>query len=446
MYPKSFAKRNQQLQTLRKEQAPGIWQWVQKIKKSLAEDQIDAKVSIRWYRPSDFLDQSRRYTRIECAVQSVKIVVNSIKECYAAFGTIHLNHEVIPRLVKDYIANPLYNGYCRLKTVVVYNTEHVTIEIADHECDELSRKGLIAYLQRDKDTSFYQGYIKNLESLLNDRENLDQRMGELLKQYGQGQIEVYVGKDRKRFCLPIEANVIDLAYYVGKDVGNFCSGATLRTSTIKQRIAINAPLKDGDWVEIINGRVAKIEKSRRAYMKTNYAKAILDQELSQLSSQQDEFFGKKIFHNLLQNRGKDPERVSKGLHFESILQQKGWTLEEFFTKIGTGRLKPHSFLVENRIIEKPKKLLYPFRSKSELFKDTSDFTIKDLNHELLVFSECCQVLPNDPCVMVRHGISDEYELHRKKCKHIEHLEVCLNVRWQLVEKQLQREEHYFNSF
>ena len=442
MCPKAFTHLEKQLTTLRKEQAHQIWQLTQSLKTFMMNEGIEAKVLIQWFQPSDFLGDkeisggspSRHAKQV---LKGLRIIVNSKPICYRVLGIVHLNFQVSPRQARDYIANPLYNGYCRLQTEIIHHFNPVAVEIADHHSNELSRKGIIAYWQSNKDPSFYQNYLTELESLLvSDKKYFDLRITELSKQSQQGRIQVFVGKERQNFYLPQNATVLDLAYYVSEESGHYCAGGLLQRFGTQRQVPRGFHLQDDDWIEILKSENLLINESWRVHIITQYAKSLLEKKLKEKVLLEAEQLGKTLFDSILNEHGKDSEQVRQSLLFQEVLENKRWNIEEFFQKIGLGHLRISTFLYEHQILNKKKAFLAPFLSRS--FKET--IAVENLSCSSINFSECCKVLPNDACLGVRYQNLYELELHRKNCKTVSQVEAPIVIRWKLEERQFAEKE------
>ena len=438
MYPRAFSHLEKQLESLRKKQAHQIWQLTQDLQTLMSRETIESKILIQWFQPSDFLSDKEGYMRqVRHVLKGLRIIVYSKEICYRVLGIVHLNFQIFPRQIKDYIANPLYNGYCRLQTEIIYHFDPVRIEIADHHSHELSCKGIIAYWQNNKDTSLYQNYLAELESLLmSDIKSFDLRITELSKQSQQGRIEVFVGKNRQKFSLPKNATVLDLAYYVSSELGHHCAGGILQKFGTQEEVARGFHLQDGDWIEILKHETLLINESWRVHTITQYAKLLLEEKLKQQAVLEASRSGQKWFCSVLNQYGKDPEQVIESLQFQEILEEKGWSIEEFFREVGTGNLRILAFLYEHQILDKKKTFLSPFLNRFS----QETVAIKDLGRSLLNFSECCQVLPNDPCLGIRYQNLHELELHRRNCEKISQMKNTIKIRWRLEEQQFAEKE------
>ncbi len=441
MYPKTFTYLEKKLLTLRQEQATRVWELTQGLQKLMNSEGIEGKILIQWFQPSDFLrDQETSETslrKVKRVLKGLRIIVGSKKECYQVLGMVHLNHQVSPRQARDYIANPLYNGYCRLQTEIIHHLSPVRIEIADYHSNELSCKGIIAYWQSNQDASCYQNYLAELESLLtSDTKHFDLRIAELFKQSQQGRIQVLVGEEGQNVSLPQNATVLDLAYYVSTELGHHCAGGLLQKSGVQERVSRGFHLQDGHWIKILQDETLLANESWRVHTSTQYAKLLLEKRLDQQASSEAERLGKKLFDAFLNNKGKCPEEVRQSLQFQEILEEKGWDLGSFFRKIGRGNLGVSRFLYEHQILMKRKVFVLPFLTNA----DQETVAIKDLGLSLLNFAKCCQVLPNDACLGVRYHAAEELEIHRRSCKKIPEFSDAIAIKWSLKERQLEDKE------
>ena len=188
-------------------------------------------------------------------IRAVRILVNTIPECYATLGIIHSLFQPIPGEFDDYIANPKGNGYKSLHTVIVGpEDKSIEVQIRTFEMHQFNEFGVAAhwrYKEGGKGDSAYEQKIAWLRQLLDWRENMAESGKEDLAAAFKTELfndTIYVlSPHGKVFSLPSGSTPIDFAYALHSDLGNRCRGAKVNG----QIVPLSTPLENGQRVEII---------------------------------------------------------------------------------------------------------------------------------------------------------------------------------------------------
>ena len=184
----------------------------------------------------------------------IRIITETVEDCYAVFGIVHSLFKPLPGRFKDYIANPKSNGYKSLHTtVMVGNRKALEIQIRTAEMDMMNEYGVAAHwLYKTGNTMSDQGEFKWLESLkkvqqdeLSPEDYYQTIRNDILRE------EIYVFSPKGDiFELPKGATALDFAYRVHTEVGHRCRGAKANG----QIIPLHSPLKNGMFVEVITAK------------------------------------------------------------------------------------------------------------------------------------------------------------------------------------------------
>ena len=201
----------------------------------------------------------------------MRIVTDSIENCYQIFGVVHSLWQPIPGRFKDYIANPKKNGYKSLHTtVLIEKRKAVEIQIRTKDMDEFNEYGIASHWYYKKNEIPTQNNLTWLKSLmdlnqqsLSTNEYYQTIRDEILKD------EIYVFTPKgDLYEMPKNATPLDFAYRIHTEVGHRCRGAKANGSIIP----LHAPLRNGMVVEIITGKESKPKQSWLSIVKTNNAK------------------------------------------------------------------------------------------------------------------------------------------------------------------------------
>ena len=188
-------------------------------------------------------------------IRAVRILVDTIPECYTTLGLVHSLWQPIPGEFDDYIANPKSNGYKSLHTVIVGPEDKgVEVQIRTFEMHQFNEFGVAAhwrYKEGGDGDSAYEQKIAWLRQLLDWRENMSESGREDLANAFQTELfndTIYVLTPHgKVFSLPSGSTPIDFAYALHSNLGDRCRGAKVDG----QIVPLSTPLENGQRVEII---------------------------------------------------------------------------------------------------------------------------------------------------------------------------------------------------
>ncbi len=258
------------------------------LRKKLKEEGIKpVKIDARAKRYYSLFQKLQRYDmqfdKIYDLV-ALRIIVDSIEDCYSALGVIHKNWLPMPGRIKDYIAMPKPNGYRSLHTTVFCVDDKITeIQIRTqkmHEEAEMGAAAHWAYQQARNHKKFKKGKTKWkadekdidwVEQLRNWQENFkdpDEFINSLKVDFFKDRIFI-VTPEQDVIDLPDGSTPVDFAYRIHTEVGNQCTGAKVNGEIV----SLDYKLRSGDVVEILTQKGKKPSKSWLEFVKTSIAKS-----------------------------------------------------------------------------------------------------------------------------------------------------------------------------
>lgn len=398
---------------------------------------------------------------------AVRIIVDSIKDCYAALGIIHEHYKPIPGRFKDYIAMPKPNMYQSLHTTVIgQDGTPFEIQIRTYEMHKTAEFGIAAHWQyKEKGNSEtskstnetekmnWLHQIMELQSENSDNEEFLTLLKSDLNLFSE---TVYCfTPDGQVKNLPAGSTPIDFAYAVHSAVGNRMVGARVND----QMVNIDYKLHNGDRVEIITSQNSRgpsmdwlnIVKSTGARNKINqWFKALLKEENIAVGKEKVEKYckTKQIDFDEI-NR---PEIVDKVLSRYSI---RNW--ESALATIGHGGLKEGQII--NRMVDEYKKIVKKEETDEQVLEVLNESAAdKDVKvrisntdkgitvrgvHDLAVrFSHCCNPVPGDEIVgFVTRGRG--VTIHRTDCVNV--ISMPPEERARLIPAEWQSDETHANA-
>lgn len=292
------------------EEGEGYLREVRKIlEKELKKNNIQIKdINFRAKRLSSIYKKLKKYDmnleQIHDLV-AMRIIVESLEDCYKTMGIIHSLWKPLPGKIKDYIALPKPNGYQSLHTTVFCENKRITeFQIRTAQMDEEARHGIAAHWSyteakgkksyEKRRTAFADkkeiAWIQHLKEWQESRNGENKKFIESLKtDFFQDRIFV-VSPKGDVFDLPHGATPVDFAYHIHSDIGNECSGAKINGRIVP----VNHELKSGDIVEILRQKNKRPSGDWLKFVKTDIAKEHIKQALRE----------KQNLMSRLWNRGK----------------------------------------------------------------------------------------------------------------------------------------------
>ncbi len=260
-------------------------------------------------------------------IRAVRILVDTVPECYTTLGIVHSLWQPIPGEFDDYIANPKGNGYKSLHTVIVGPEDKgVEVQIRTFDMHQFNEFGVAAhwrYKEGGKGDSAYEQKIAWLRQLLDWRENMAESGKEDLAAAFKTELfndTIYVLTPHgKVISLPTGATPIDFAYALHSSIGDRCRGAKVEG----QIVPLSTPLENGQRVEIITAKEGhpsvnwlyegwvksgKAIGKIRAYIRQQNADTVREEGRVQLDKQLAKLTPKPNLQELAENLGyKKPE-------------------------------------------------------------------------------------------------------------------------------------------
>ena len=369
-------------------------------------------------------------------IRAVRVLVDTVEECYAALGAIHTNFEHIPKEFDDYIANPKPNGYKSIHTVVYGKGRKVVeIQIRTHSMHQSAELGVAAHWKYKEGNSQSQGVedrINWLRKLLSWRDDLV-KSGALEKEFKQQVFEdrVYVFTPNGDVIdLPTGSTPLDFAYHVHTMVGHRCIGAKVDGRIVPY----SYQLKTGETVEIITAKNPNPSrdwlKADNGFLKTSKARNKVQSYFRRLDFDRNRELGQEMIEKEIERLSLP---VSKDL-LNSIIKQRLEkfnlrTVDDVFANVGAGDIGIN--IIMALISERLEKDAPEISSDDEIIEDlvnrnsASDILKKSKHKSGIVvegegdimthLARCCQPIPGDEIVgfvTQGRGIS----VHRCDCE------------------------------
>jgi GTP diphosphokinase / guanosine-3',5'-bis(diphosphate) 3'-diphosphatase len=280
---------------------------------------------------------------------ALRIVTDSIKDCYAALGIIHQTWSPVPGRIKDFIAMPRPNGYQSLHTSVVSDRGFpFEVQIRTAEMHRVAEEGIAAHwkykegrLGADRDEQYFIWLRQLLEFQQEVRDPQEFLQNLKIELYPE---EVYIFTPKGEVkALPRDATPVDFAYAIHTDVGHQCTGARVNGKMVPLRTR----LRNGDIVQVITTTGHHPSRDWLNFTVTSRARNKIKHYIHAEEKARSLDLGKKVFEKEARRYGLNLKSLTDGPAFAALLTEYGYgKAEEIFTALGYGKLAVKSVLAK----------------------------------------------------------------------------------------------------
>ena len=356
---------------------------------------------------------------------AVRVIVNSIRDCYGVLGIIHALWKPIPGRFKDYIAMPKPNMYQSLHTTVIGpRGEPFEIQIRTWEMHRTADYGIAAHwkykdqVEGDRDFEEKLTWLRQLLEWQRDLGDAREFMESLKVDFFSDRVYVFTPKGDV-VELPVGSVPIDFAYKVHTQVGHRCTGAKVNGRIVP----LDYKLKTGDIIEIITSKGSGPSRDWLKIVQTSQAKNRIKHWFKQEDREGNIIRGRDLLEKEVTKQGLKP---SEFLHNDRIVEVGSrfnlFKLDDVLAAVGDGTLTPLqivSRLKDKYLPEEDRAEHVEVKPSLKRYKASGGIRVKGVGDVMVRLSRCCNPLPGDEIVgyITRgRGIS----IHRADCPNIGH--------------------------
>jgi GTP pyrophosphokinase len=374
-------------------------------------------------------------------VRAVRVIVDTISQCYLVLGIIHNLWRPIPHEFDDYIAAPKDNFYQSLHTAVLDSRgKTVEIQIRTREMHENAEKGIAAHWvykegHKTNHADKFEQWITYLRNLMEFgpevKDDPEAFVNTMKTEVFQDRVYIYTPKGDIH-DLPVGSTPIDFAYQIHTEIGHRCRGAKVHG----RLVSLNHKLKIGDQVEILTSKRGGPSMDwlnpDLGYVQTSRAKSKIRHWFRKQNRDKHIVFGRESLERELKRLG-----VLNKITFEAVAQLMDYNkLDDFLAAIGVGDITGAQ--ISNRVLEhehssEPEEtLLQPKASPSPRHRDgTGGIDIMGTGGLLVNLAKCCNPMPGDQIVgYITRGRG--VTVHRRDCANVQNIvdtERLVEVTW-----------------
>jgi GTP diphosphokinase / guanosine-3',5'-bis(diphosphate) 3'-diphosphatase len=366
--------------------------------------EIDGRIKRLWS-----ISQKLKKQRIELDQVydfiALRIITNSVKDCYGALGIIHQTWSPVPGRIKDFIAMPRPNGYQSLHTSVI--SEHgmpFEVQIRTLEMHRMAEEGVAAHWKYKegrvgdhKDERYFQWMRQLLEYQQEVRDPQEFIQNLKVELYPE---EVYTFTPKGQVkSLPRGATPIDFAYSIHTDVGHQCVGARVNGKMVPLR----ARLKNGDIVEILTQSGHKPSRDWLNFVVTSHARYKIKHLIRLEERARALDLGRKVFEKELRRYDIPQKGLLDSDLFSKALSDAGVkTADDLFALIGYGTLSAKQLLGKlvpaDRLRERPPDGIVTAAVKRAFGGGEEKIKVRGSDDVLVFRAKCCNPIRGEKIV------------------------------------------------
>lgn len=443
LLPEEYHTIKEQIDEKKEEREEYIDARISEVSEKLKEQDIDATI---YGRPKHFYSIYKKMKAKSCKADdlfdliAIRVIVNSIRDCYNVLGLVHDMYKPMPGRFKDYIAVPKTNMYQSLHTTVFgEGGRPFEIQIRTWDMHNVAERGIAAHFsykekskkisEADKKIIWLRKTLEIQKEMADNTENMDKIKAEI---FGE-EVFVFTPKGEIK-SMPKGSTPIDFAYSIHQRVAEQMVGAKING----RMVPLNTQLQNKDVVEIVTSKNSKgPNRDWLKYVKTTSAKNKITSFLKKEGREINIQSGKESFEKIMRKQKYSREELMNEKFLEPALKRFNCkTIDDCYENIGFGSISPVK--VVNKIVELYEDSMAPAEdmklkvvTKKKKNNGNDLVEVAGIDNCLVKFAKCCSPIPGDEIVgyiTFANGIS----IHRKDCTNLKSLDIearTIKVSW-----------------
>ncbi len=360
-------------------------------------------------------------------LSAVRVIVDSVKDCYGALGVVHSIWKPLPGRFKDYIAMPKPNMYQSLHTTVVGpGGDPLEIQIRTLDMHRTSEYGIAAHWRykeggKNDDHEHKLTWLRSLLEWQNDMRDSRAFMENLKLDLFENQVFIFSPRGDV-YPLPSASTPLDFAYQVHTDVGNHCVGSKVNGKIVP----LDYQLKNGDICEVLVNKSSRPSLDWLSLVRTSGARHKIKQWFRKDRKDENVVLGQETVERELAREHMRPD-MARGEIIEKIAKKMNYgNAIDLFAAIGFGDASSVTVVLKLKEEAKSTNLIdlatiqRPAAAQRRLPRNASGIRIAGVDDVLVRLSKCCSPVPGDPImgyVTIGKGVS----VHRADCPNVAYM-------------------------
>ena len=437
--PTAFHSLAQQLETRRAAREVYVERAMAELAEALEISGIEADLS---GRPKHLYSIHRKMQRKSANfdevydVYAIRVLVDEVKDCYAALGVVHSLWRPIPGQFDDYIAMPKANGYQSLHTAVIALEGHpLEVQIRTHQMHRIAEVGIAAHWRykegsrSDRDYDAKLAWIRQLMEWQREVADATEFVEGLKLDVFQDQVFVFTPKGEVK-DLPAGSTPLDFAYRIHTDIGHRCIGAKINN----RLVPLDYKLRNGDIVEIVTTKAAHgPSRDWLSIVRTTHAREKIRQWFKRQQREENIAHGREALDRELRRLARTSlERVGTERVAEMAELYKFPTVDDFLAAVGYGAVSAQQAVIRMGVVDDSNEAVLPQTAPPVPPSQAGGVRVKGVGDLLVRFAACCHPIPGDPIIgFITRGKG--VTVHLRECVTILHerdVERLIEVEWE----------------
>jgi guanosine-3',5'-bis(diphosphate) 3'-pyrophosphohydrolase len=443
LHPKRYAELDQMVSARAPEREPYLARVVSEVESRLAELSIKADIQGRpkhlWSIYEKMVVKGKSFDEIYDLI-GVRVVVDTVKDCYAALGCIHSAWKPIQGRFKDYIAMPKFNLYQSLHTTVVGpEGKALEVQIRTWEMHTRAEYGVAAHWEyKETQPSDEMAWLSRIVEWQQETIDPSQFMANLKVDLQHDEVFVFTPKG-KIITLPVGATPIDFAYAIHTEVGHKCIGSRVNG----RLVPLETRLQSGDTIEIFTSKVQGAGPSQDwlKFVVTHRAANRIKQWHNRERREDRIETGRDDLIKALRRDALPVQRLIGSDTFNEVLTSMGMAdADALYSAIAEGHVSPKTVAARvqrtlrdggEREEQLPRTVFEPRRPRRS--RGSPGVHVEGLDDVMVRLSRCCTPVPSDEIIgFVTRGRG--VSVHRSDCANAVSLsgaqgERLIDVEW-----------------
>ncbi len=424
----------------REERLQFINQIVEQINEELKKQKIKAEITGRAKHLYSIYRKMQRDNKSLDQIYdlfALRILVDSVKDCYAALGVVHELYNPMPGRFKDYISVPKPNMYQSLHTTLIGpKGTPFEVQIRTWEMHRIAEFGIAAHWAYKEANKLKKSNVKVQEDKLSwlretlewqkDMQDPQEFLNTLKTELFVDEVYVFTPKGQIK-VLPRGATPIDFAYSVHAEIGHHMTGCKINS----KMMPIITTLKNGDIVEIVTSDQSKgPSRDWLKFVKSTSAKSKIQSWFKKTQRAENIERGKDLVEKEIKKIGLSYTKLFKNEYVQVALDRyKFNTIEDMYAAVGFGAISATKIIAKMlEVYKKDNHDEYIEQTLEELINERGKRTkpsnvgivVKEIDNCLVRLSKCCNPVPGDDIIgFVTRGRG--VSVHRKDCVNIQDL-------------------------
>ncbi len=402
------------------------------IRRALEENSVRAQVDGRIKRLYSVHQKAQRQKRTVDQVYdllAVRIVTDSVRNCYAALGVVHQLWRPVPGRFKDYIAMPRPNLYQSLHTTVIHAGQSFEVQIRTEDMHRIAEQGVAAHWRYKDGTGSSAGddqrvaWMRQLIEWAREMREPSEFLSTLKVDLYPEEVYTFTPKG-KVLALPREATPVDFAYTIHTEVGHQCVGAKVNG----QIVPLRHQLANGDVVEILTQKGHGPSRDWLSFVRTSHARTKIRQWINLHERKQATEMGRKLVEREARHFGVSLKKISDEDLLRVASEYGRSKLDDLYADLGYGQYSARQVLAKltgreavdkaESVEENPTRIV----STVKRMLGIRDPAILVRGHDdLMVYrAKCCNPIPGDSIVgYITRGRG--VAVHNTACPNVQNL-------------------------